>query len=123
MKTGKLVSSVIATLLILALPYMAFADGQSGTRTLRKVIVWQFGAISVVGETAWNDPDSCSGNATVNQIILPPPKNTSGKYYSEMYAMVVASYLQGKSVSSYLNGCYPLNGGNYPIMNTVNSSN
>lgn len=109
---------------ILTLSSFANAGGHSGPRIIKQLLVRTNGAVQAVGDTPWNNPDDCEGATTAGDIVLRPPVDGTGAtqepYYSEMYALLVASFLQGKPVSAYLQGCYTLDNVDKPVLRTVN---
>lgn len=114
----KMTACVVASML--AIPSLSFAAGNSGSQTVKQVQVNQAGRVLVWGNTgAWNNPDSCDSSNYL--VFLPVPGGTVNEYYSEMYALLVSSYLQGKQTNGYLSGCEDVNGTTYPLLRNITS--
>ena len=106
---------------LLILPITLYAGGSSGSKIVSRLKVNQEGRVEIwpiAGD--WANPDSCNQSNKI--ILLPNPSGTVNEYYSEMYALTVASYLQGKKIDAYLNGCTTINSVTYPIAIGVASS-
>ena len=121
MKTSKIKIIVIIAFLVLALPSLSFAGGNSGAQVIQQVKIGQGGTIQIWGDTGdWNNPDSCNSSKFI--LLLPSVGSVENLYYSEMYAFVVAGYLQSLSISGFLGGCSEVNGLTYPILRNVQST-
>ena len=120
MKTFKKMTSLCVVALMLTLPSFSFASGNSGTQVPLEIQVNQNGRILVLGTNDWANPDSCLSSRFV--AILPIVGSTVNEFYSEMYALLVASYLQGKSVNGWLIGCTDFNNVTVPILRNITSN-
>jgi hypothetical protein len=98
----------------------SFAGGNSGTQTIKQIRVDAAGTVFLYGTTGnWNNPDACNKSDFI--VLLPEPMGTLNPYYSEMYALAVASFLQGKSINGWLSGCSTLFTDTRPILRNINS--
>lgn len=112
---------MIVMVLVLLLPSLSFG-GNSGSQTLSRVYVDQEGVVQIWGEpdNAW-DYYACDSN---DRIVFQPEHNgIRNENYSEGYALIVASFLQGNKIDGWVDGCvYPLgNVQSYPILWGVSS--
>jgi hypothetical protein len=102
------------TLITLTISVLAFAAGGSGTQAISEVKINSNGNVEIWGQDGdWSDPDGCNGGSA-QTIILRPDHN----FYPEIYALLVSSYLQGKSISARLRDC----DGSSPIIISLNSN-
>lgn len=114
--------SILVSLALIAstITSPSFAGGNSGKQILEKVRVNVPGVVTVWGQTGdWANPDACSSSKYI--VLLPEINSVINDSYSEMYALLIAGYLQGKTISSQLNGCFSISGTTYPIIRDVTS--
>lgn len=104
---------VLAFLLIIS--SVSFAGGWTGLSTISQIRT-NTDLILISG----NDLDS--GNPDYCDIPAPFIMRTALPDYPEMYALLVASYLQGKLVNLYVNGCTEMYGWSYPSVSAMIST-
>ena len=98
----KMVLSVLAPMFLL--PSLSFASGDSGAQVIKKLMVSKGKVVKIWGESGkWGNPDVCNNSTYI--ILDPGTSATPNEYYSEMYILLVSSFIQGKQVSATLNGC------------------
>lgn len=120
MKTLNKVAYVCTVTAMLIFSSASFAAGDSGKQVISKIQVSQSGRVLIWGvDGSWNNPDTCDSSKYI--ALLPEQGAVVNEYYSEMYALLVAGYLQGKTVSGRLDGCISVVGTTYPILTNVYS--
>lgn len=110
----------IVMLMVILLPSASYSSGPSGAQVVSAMNVDNIGKIRIYAQNGeWLNPDACDSSSEI--IILPSVNGVVNKYYSEMFALVTASFLQNKRVSGMLNGCaVPVWGaGTIPIVTTI----
>lgn len=111
---------IVALLLMLILPSLSFAGGPSGKQIIKNINVDSTGKVRIWGNNGpWLNPDACDSSSEI--VLLSIDNGVTNEYYSEMYALVAASFLQGKRVSGWLDGCAPpiWGAGTVPLMKSV----
>jgi hypothetical protein len=114
--SGRIISSVLTTLVIVGLSHSAFAAGNAGNREIRKLTHADNSRLSIIATKNWLNPDSCNKS---NQVILAAGLLVSEKVYREMYALVLSAHVSGRRVEVRTNGCIGIAGTTYPVITQV----
>ena len=119
MKSKMKVTPLYILVFLLILPSLSFAaGGWTGESVINKISLNK-GNIVLYRETPWPNPDFCASTST-SAVLVVTPDNT---YYSEIYALFVASFLQGATVNIYTLGCYDIFGTQYPKIDIIDVTN
>ena len=100
---------------LLITPSLSHAGGWSGSSVISSVGV-SAGYIIVPGDHDPGNPDFCEKG-------LPLVVDNERADYSEIYALLVASFLQGKQVDIYVQGCIDYSGKTRPRITAVTAMN
>ena len=102
-------TGLISVICGVALSTSALAAGWSTEQPITEVRFYEDGAIQLDGAIGWLNRPACLDYG--NYIVIDP----AHPFYSEMYATVMAAYLQNRNIMAYQSGCYTtLDGKNYP---------
>lgn len=97
-----------ASLLFIATAALG-AGGGTGYRTIDSVRVGG-GFMRVYGETAWSDPNSCSGSPTNISVVI----EDTTQNFDEIVSTILAAHFAGRQVQFYAIGCATDSGNQYP---------
>lgn len=112
--------SISTIALLLSVPSASFAvdeayfdgtsaqpvGGNSGDRIIRRIAITSKGVVRLRANTAFANPDGCDSSQEI--AVTDRSNGVDNPYYSEQYALAVASFLQGKKVSARISGCKPI---------------
>lgn len=112
-KFSKRVIITLLSAILLSASSLSLAGSSSGSQILSSVRVYASGDVLLWGVTGdWNNLEGC---LNADAIALHPAMTA----YSELYALAVSSYLQGKTISARVSGCYAIGTPTYPEVQSL----
>jgi hypothetical protein len=114
--TGRLAAPLLAALLLAPWATAAWGAGNAGTRVIKKVTHTNSQRLFIAGDSAWKNPDVCDVN---QQIVLVAARLSNEAVYREMFAMIMAAHVAGRSVNVRVKGCIDIQGETFPVVNEI----
>ena len=100
----------VATMAVLS--GTSHAAGSTGKRLIMDINVTESGNVSLLGNTAWGNPDSC---ARSDQIWI----ESSATTYNVNLAQAMTALAAGKQMDAWVSGCFAWGGSSYPAVKAL----